>query len=301
MTSTITRVLKHLTGIGTTGHCGGCEAVPPALRNALILEHFPPWSTASSQSGGARAAATAAEDALQDALLGDIGGLRLHCHHLQALVERELMFHRLRMKVLVLQQQVQGSGSSVASEPVEELTKTSEQSLEFVERRHEFPGMVLSVREFAFHVLNANLLWPGTLFFADWLVSHQHVLRGEKVLELGSGTGALAIFLKKALSTDITTSDYDDEFIEENIAYNCEANGLAKLPHIRHTWGDTFPASEVSEVSYDLILASDILLFQGVAGVAAKAAFQLVLRCIEEGVGVAVALDSRPCWTAGYC
>ncbi|MCO5601678.1 hypothetical protein L7F22_055801 [Adiantum nelumboides] len=74
MTSTITRVLKNLTGIGTTGHCGGCEAVPPALRDALILGHFPPGSTASSQSGGARAAATAAEDALQDALLGDIGG-----------------------------------------------------------------------------------------------------------------------------------------------------------------------------------------------------------------------------------
>ncbi|MCO5558180.1 hypothetical protein L7F22_011759 [Adiantum nelumboides] len=104
MTSTITRVLKHLTGIGTTGHCGGCEAVPPALRDALILEHFPPGSTASSQSGGARAAAIAAEDALQDALLAT---LRLHCHHLQALVGRELVFHRLRMKVLVLLQQVQ--------------------------------------------------------------------------------------------------------------------------------------------------------------------------------------------------
>ncbi|MCO5586247.1 hypothetical protein L7F22_040186 [Adiantum nelumboides] len=74
MTSTITRVLKHLTGIGTIGHCGGYEAVPPALRDALILEYFPPGSTASSQSGGARAAAIAAKDALQDALLGDIGG-----------------------------------------------------------------------------------------------------------------------------------------------------------------------------------------------------------------------------------
>ncbi|MCO5605309.1 hypothetical protein L7F22_059491 [Adiantum nelumboides] len=52
----------------------GCEAVPPALRDALILEYFPPGSTASSQSDGARAAATTAEDALQDALLGDIGG-----------------------------------------------------------------------------------------------------------------------------------------------------------------------------------------------------------------------------------
>ncbi|KAI5084524.1 hypothetical protein GOP47_0000693 [Adiantum capillus-veneris] len=118
--------------------------------------------------------------------------------------------------------------------------------------------MVLSIREFAFHVLNANLLWPGTLSFAEWLVVHQHMLGGQKVLELGSGTGALAIFLKKAFSTNITTSDYDDEVIEENIAFNCRANGLAKLPHIRHTWGNTFPASEES---FDLILASDILLY----------------------------------------
>eukprot|EP00250_Pteridium_aquilinum_P013259 c21235_g1_i2 orf=108-836(+) len=116
----------------------------------------------------------------------------------------------------------------------EDLTRTSEPPLEFAERNHAFPGMVLSIREFAFHQVNANLLWPGTLSFAEWLVVHQHVLKGRLILELGSGTGALAIFLKKAFAADITTSDFDDEIIEENIAYNCGANGLAKLPHIRH-------------------------------------------------------------------
>ncbi|KAH7431495.1 hypothetical protein KP509_08G051500 [Ceratopteris richardii] len=118
--------------------------------------------------------------------------------------------------------------------------------------------MVLQIREFAFHVVNANLLWPGTLSFAEWLALHQHLLMGQKILELGSGTGALAIFLKKAFSADITTSDYNDEIIEENIAFNCKLNGLTVLPHIRHTWGDPFP---ISRASFDLIIASDILLY----------------------------------------
>ncbi|RLN39674.1 methyltransferase-like protein 23 [Panicum miliaceum] len=100
------------------------------------------------------------------------------------------------------------------------------EALEYVERAHEFPGMKLSVREFSSHELNANLLWPGTFSFAAWLVKNQSILDGQRVLELGSGTGALAIYLRKSFGVDITTSDYDDKDIEENIAYSCRANKL---------------------------------------------------------------------------
>ncbi|CAL9764004.1 unnamed protein product [Musa acuminata subsp. burmannicoides] len=127
-----------------------------------------------------------------------------------------------------------------------------------VERNHAFPGMELNLREFSFHQLNANLLWPGTFAFSNWLVENQSLLHGARILELGSGTGALAIFLRKSFGVDITTSDFDDLEIEENIAYNCRANGLPVLPHIKHTWGDTFP---ISEPDWDLIIASDILLY----------------------------------------
>lgn len=49
-----------------------------------------------------------------------------------------------------------------------------------------------------------------------------------------SGTGALAIFLRKSFELDITTSDYDDVEIEENIAHNCRINGVTPvLPHVR--------------------------------------------------------------------
>lgn len=48
-----------------------------------------------------------------------------------------------------------------------------------------------------------------------------------------SGTGALAIFLQKTYNLDITTSDYDDQEIEDNIAHNCRANEIPVIPHIR--------------------------------------------------------------------
>ncbi|GAB2272452.1 hypothetical protein Dimus_007278 [Dionaea muscipula] len=129
----------------------------------------------------------------------------------------------------------------------------------YVERSHDFPGMELRIREFSFHQHNANLLWPGTFAFAEWLVQHKSWIEGRRVIELGSGTGALAIFLSKSLQLDITTSDFDDQEIEENIAYNCKINGLIPaLSHIKHTWGDIFPNSQSD---WDLIIASDILLY----------------------------------------
>ncbi|XP_028764390.1 EEF1A lysine methyltransferase 3 isoform X1 [Neltuma alba] len=127
-----------------------------------------------------------------------------------------------------------------------------------VERRHQFPGMDLIIREFSFHQLNANLLWPGTFAFAEWLVQHKSCIEGRRIIELGSGTGALAIFLQKSFHLDVTTSDYDDIEIEENIAHNCRVNKVPVIPHVRHTWGDKFPNSPPD---WDLIIASDILLY----------------------------------------
>ncbi|KAG0499080.1 hypothetical protein HPP92_003771 [Vanilla planifolia] len=109
-----------------------------------------------------------------------------------------------------------------------------QQHEQFVQRTHIFPGMVLTIREFSFHRFNANLLWPGTFTFCDWLSQNKSLVEGQRILELGSGTGALAIFIHKSFGVDITTSDVDDKEVEENIAYNCKANEVNVLPHMRH-------------------------------------------------------------------
>ena len=40
-------------------------------------------------------------------------------------------------------------------------------------------------------------------------------------------------YLKKMYAMDITTSDFDDEVVEENILHNCKANGVVPMQHIR--------------------------------------------------------------------
>ncbi|KAL6893771.1 hypothetical protein ACP4OV_007869 [Aristida adscensionis] len=127
-----------------------------------------------------------------------------------------------------------------------------------VERLHDFPGTVLRIRELSDYTLNGTTILYESSAFAKWLVQNKSILDGRRVLELKSGTGALAIFLRKALGVDITTSDFCDKEIEHNLAYNCRSNSLDVLPHIQHTWGDPFP---VSRPDWDILIASDIELY----------------------------------------
>ncbi|MCO5596721.1 hypothetical protein L7F22_050789 [Adiantum nelumboides] len=67
MSSTITRVVMHLTGINCTNNCGKCEMVPPGVREALIAEKFPACATTDKGK-----VAQQTQDRLQDALLGQL-------------------------------------------------------------------------------------------------------------------------------------------------------------------------------------------------------------------------------------
>ena len=118
-------------------------------------------------------------------------------------------------------------------------------------------GVPLRVLERPFHPLNANAVWPGTYVLADWVAANAALLRGRRVLELGSATGALAMFCRTALGLDVTTSDVDDDEVQAAIEANFQLNGLLPAPHLAHTWGTPLPPHE----PFDAVLASDILLY----------------------------------------
>ncbi|KAF5192687.1 Methyltransferase family protein [Thalictrum thalictroides] len=69
------------------------------------------------------------------------------------------------------------SSSSGGEEEKEESQQT------YMERYHKFPGMDLLIQEFSFHQLNANLLWPGTFAFAEWILKVHHLM-GTTVLTI---------------------------------------------------------------------------------------------------------------------
>lgn len=122
----------------------------------------------------------------------------------------------------------------------------------------DFPEQTLRIREYEFHPVNANQVWPGSVQFAQWILNHWDLFQGKKVLEIGSGCGALAIWLAKR-GLAVITSDYTDPRIEENIHENCVLNSIPPLPHISHIWGGQFP--EESLTAFDTVLASDILIY----------------------------------------
>lgn len=120
-------------------------------------------------------------------------------------------------------------------------------------------GVQLRLLERPFHPLNANAVWPGAHVLADWCKENESLLRGKPILELGSATGAFALFAV-ASALDITTSDVDDGEVQDAIAANFALNGVqTPPPHWAHTWGGEVPGEMRGRFAY--VLASDILLY----------------------------------------
>ena len=110
-------------------------------------------------------------------------------------------------------------------------------------------------------------MWPGTFALAEFINAHRNRYSREDVLELGSATGALSIFFKKSFpEVRLCTSDIDDGGdVEANIRYNFIRNGLECVPHVAHTWGNSWEndAQSINPYNFNFrrIIASDILLY----------------------------------------
>jgi hypothetical protein len=85
----------------------------------------------------------------------------------------------------------------------------------------------------------------------------------KRVLELGSATGALAIYLAKH-NVDIISSDLNDPTVTQNIEFNFQANGLT-ANHLVYSWNEENEKLQhyLDEKGYfDIILGSDILAYE---------------------------------------
>lgn len=164
-------------------------------------------------------------------------------------------------------------------------TKTSVHSSNTFEQQFETLTVLINnesllIRQYSFHPVNANAVWPGTNVLGQFIVNQKPYFSNANILELGSATGALAIYLiKYPRCYNIFTCDYDDSNIdtpvgdiEQNIAYNFEINGLTNSNcHIPYTWGQNWNATIHSKtieknlpanyLKFKYIIAADILLY----------------------------------------
>lgn len=140
---------------------------------------------------------------------------------------------------------------------------------------------IIKIREFTFHTHNANFVWKGNQEFAQWILDNKSLLENKKIIEFASATGILSIFLKQE-GLNITSSDYNDPLIVENIRYNASLNGLNPddIPHIPYNWGD--PISDDFPI-FDIVIANDILVYQSAYQKLAQSLRDICLRHPQRG------------------
>ncbi len=100
--------------------------------------------------------------------------------------------------------------------------------------------------------------WAGGQALTHYVLDHPETVRGQRVLDLASGSGLVAIAAVKGGAASVLANDIDP-MCEAAVAVNAELNGVT----IRYLGGDLL---ETSLPDVDLILAADVFYEQTPAG-----------------------------------
>lgn len=89
----------------------------------------------------------------------------------------------------------------------------------------------------------------------DYLLSNQSIVYGQSVIELGAGTGFLAILCSRLRAKRVTATDGSDKMVEllkANITANNEQDQIAA----RKLWFGS--GSVIEEKPFDVVLGADV-------------------------------------------
>jgi predicted nicotinamide N-methyase len=96
-------------------------------------------------------------------------------------------------------------------------------------------------------------IWPTPLFMCEFLKRNSELVKGKRVLELGSGTGIVGLYAAKLGAAHVTLTDFID-FNIENIKRNIKENGVEQVTEPRwFQWGTSLGEQ------WDVIIGSDIV------------------------------------------
>lgn len=103
--------------------------------------------------------------------------------------------------------------------------------------------------------------WPGGQALARHVLDRPGLVAGRSVLDLGSGSGLVAVAAALAGAARVTASDVDP-FSHAAIVVNAEANGVAPVDLVGDVLGEEPPAVDVvlaGDVCYDRAMSERVL------------------------------------------
>ena len=103
--------------------------------------------------------------------------------------------------------------------------------------------------------------WPGGQALARHVLDVPETVAGRSVLDLGSGSGLVAVAAALAGAREIVASEIDP-FGHAAIAVNAEANGIAPVAAVGDVLGEPPPTVDVvlaGDVCYDRVMSERVL------------------------------------------
>ena len=101
-------------------------------------------------------------------------------------------------------------------------------------------------------------VWPAAEVLARWLLDERKTVQGARVLELGSGTGAVGLFAAGCGASSVLLTDGDASLCSlaaDNARDNAALMPDATVTTMRYRWGGSV---EALGGPFDLALASDL-------------------------------------------
>lgn len=109
--------------------------------------------------------------------------------------------------------------------------------------------------------------WPGGLALARYVLDHPELVEGRAVLDLGAGSGLVAVAALLAGARAAVASD-PDPYSATAIAVNADLNGVGAVDVVGDVLDDGPPAVDVvlaGDVCYDRAMTERVLPFLGMA------------------------------------
>jgi predicted nicotinamide N-methyase len=109
--------------------------------------------------------------------------------------------------------------------------------------------------------------WPGGQALARYVLDHPGTVAGRRVLDLGAGSGLVAVAALLAGARAVVASDVDP-YSHTAVALNAELNGVPGIEVVGDVLADELPDVEVvlaGDVCYDREMTGRVLPFLGAA------------------------------------